>query len=117
MIIETKKDEQIIKIVLIVNILVSLHILISFIWNFLIVYFQDRNPLIPTYLIDYIRFPLYFIVPLFSVILFYCVRSLILKQLNSTFIISLLIFIFAFFIYQSQVYLFIQSFSPYASHS
>ena len=80
MIIETKKEEQIIKILLIVNILMSLQLLISFIWNFLIVYFQVRNPLIPTYLIDYFGFPLYFIVPLFGGVLFYCVRSLILKK-------------------------------------
>ncbi len=115
--IETKKEDQIIKILSIVNILVSLHILISFIWNYLVIYFQERNPLIPSYLIDYISFPLYVIVPLFLGILSYCVRSLILKQFNAIVTVSLLIFIVGFFIYQSQIYLFIQSFSPYASQN
>jgi len=111
-----KTEAQFNTVVLVATILISLLMVLSLIYNFLVVYWHEQNPLMPNYLIDYIGFPLYFIIPLFIGIIFYCARSLVLKRFNTTVIVSVFLFTFLFFINQGHIYKFIQSFSPYASN-
>lgn len=74
-----------------------------------------NNPLLPEYLIYYIAFPLYFLLPLFVLITFYSLSSLLKNEYNEKAIISLLALITLYFIFQGHIYTFIQKFNPYGT--
>ena len=73
-------------------------------------YFNLDNPLIPDYLIYYIAFPLYFFIPIFSLILWYCIRSLTSKEYNKKVIFT---FVIICYLFEAHIYKFIQDFNPY----
>lgn len=83
--------------------------------NFTQFYFNIDNPLLPRYLIDYIAFPLFFIIPVFLSIFIYTLWSYKTNNFNKKIIIGIVIFSVLYYLFQTQIYIYIQSFSPYHS--
>lgn len=103
------------KNVLLVCSIFAVFIIVGRVVNFVQFYFNIDNPLIPRYLIDYFAFPLYFIIPAFIIILIYAIWCLKNNTFNKYIIIGILIFSIVYFLFQSQIHQYLQSFSPYHS--
>ncbi len=111
-----KRSADAIKKIAIITALYSAYMIISNIANVVQGYFDfNDNPLIPKYLIKYIAFPLIFIVPVFGVIGFLSFRASRSTEPKSIVVISCLIFAMLYFLFQVQIYSYIQSINPYGS--
>lgn len=103
------------KYIILVCSIYAVFIVVGLIINFIQFYFNFDNPLLPRYLINYVAFPLYFIIPVFTTIIiytFWCYRN---DTFYKNFIIGILIFSVLYFLFQAQLYQYIQCFSPYHS--
>jgi hypothetical protein len=71
------------------------------------------NPLIPEQLIDYVAFPLYFLVPLFSVMAAYSAYCLLKKGFHKPINYIMIAISALYFLFGAYIYNFINSFNPY----
>ncbi len=97
-------------IVLIYSILQILNYMISFLRS----YFNlTRSTLIPDSLIDYVAFPLFFILPIFIGIAVFALRSLLNNKFDKRVIIISLAIVILYFIFGSTIYGLIMDHNPY----
>lgn len=73
------------------------------------------NPLLPDYLIQYIAFPLYFLIPIFLLIIGFTLRSLHRNDYSQGIVIVLMGFIILYFIFGYNIYGFLQNYNPYGT--
>ncbi len=106
-------NKSTLRIFIIVSAIYSALRILSYSISFVQSYFNIDNPLIPDYLTYYIAFPLYFFIPIFSFILWYCIRSLKSKDYNKKITFMIFGFVIVFYFFEVHIYKFIQEFNPY----
>lgn len=100
----------------IISIVVLLHAILVVFSQILVLvgtYMKERDPLIPEQLSSYVVFPIYFLLPIFILIIVYCSRSLIQKKYNYLIVLWLAAFSVLYFAFGGELYAFIHSFHPY----
>jgi len=98
------------------TVIYSAYIIISQIVNLVQTYFNIAdNPLMPKYLLKYMAFPAFFIVPFFSVLGIISYKQLKYTALNEVIILICFGFAFAYFLFGIHIYELLQSFNPYGS--
>lgn len=94
--------------------LYSALIIISNVITIILSYFDfNKNPLLPDYLIYYIAFPSYFIIPFFGIILYLLSKELNSKHLNTYTILGCLIVCILYCFLWGDLHFFIHKFNPY----
>lgn len=107
-------DKRTLKISMYVVLLHSSFQILNFTISFLSSYFKMKgSPLIPDALINYIAFPLFFLIPFFIGISYCALRGLIRNEFNKITVFVLLTFTILYFLFGSSIYSFIMTYNPY----
>ena len=109
------KDNKILRIITILILSYAIIVILQQIYKLLSIYFTQLSPLIPKDLFYYASFPAYFVLPIFSTIVFLCIRFLKAKKYNFIIVYFLFGLSFLFFIFQWKIYGFVMNYNPYAS--
>lgn len=72
-----------------------------------------QSPLLPDALVDYVAFPLYFLLPLFLTVLILAARSLLTKNYHKAVVFTLVVVCFLYVIFGNRLYSFIMDNNPY----
>ncbi len=101
----------------VVTLLVLLYAALMIISNVItiILSFLDlrNNPLIPDYLISYMAFPSYFVIPFFGMIIYLMSLQLNSKHLNNSIVIGCFMVCAIYYFFWGDIHLFIHKFNPY----
>jgi len=106
------KNEKTLKVFTIISCIYSLYKIVSLVYRYFIVEMDMTSPLIPKYLIDYARFPIYILAPFFIGIFIYTCSLLRSKKYKPIMLILFFIMV-VYSIFEGYIYQFINSFNPY----
>lgn len=97
-------------LVLIYSVLIIVGNIVTLVLSFLDL---NKNPLMPDYLVNYIAFPSYFIIPFFGIIIYLTSKQLNKKHLNKPKIVGCFILCILYYFLWGDLHLFIHKFNPY----
>ncbi|WP_044399386.1 hypothetical protein [Lacinutrix sp. Hel_I_90] len=109
------KNEKVLRIITIIALVFSLFQAIRWIVSYFQIKFNLNNPLIPSTLVDYVRFPIYLLFPIFFGIAKVCYGFIIKKEYKPKIVLPIFGILVLYFFFGADVYQCIQTFNPYNS--
>ena len=106
-------DKKTLRVLMFVVLFFALFQVHSLLFPFLDFYFSSRSPLMPDSLIEFIAFPLFFLLPLFIGMSFLSLRSIMRNDYNDKVLIALITITILYFIFGSSIYGLIMDYNPY----
>ena len=102
------------KVITLLVLLYAALMLISNVTTIVLSFLELRNnPLMPDYLVSYMAFPSYFVIPFFGIIIYLMSLQLNSKHLNSSIVIGCLMVCVTYYFLWGDIHLFIHKFNPY----
>jgi len=96
----------------IISCVYALYKIVSFIYQYFAVEINLTSPLIPKYLIDYARFPIYILLPVFIGI-FISTYNIVRSKKYDPIVQVIFFALVAYSVFEGYIYQFINSFNPY----
>ncbi len=99
-------------LVLFYSLLQLVYLIFSFVTSYLNL---TQSTLLPEALVDYVAFPLYFLVPFFLTIFIAAARAILTNRYHKTVVFLLVVVSLLYFLFGSRLYSFIMYHNPYGS--